>query len=44
MIDLRYLNIQTLNLIDLDEYSDVLFVYNVITFSKENGFFMLEDL
>lgn len=42
MVDLRYLNPRTVEKINLSEYSDVLFTYNVITFSEERGFFMLE--
>jgi len=42
MVDLRYLNPRSIEDIYLNEYSDVLFMYNVITFSGEKAFFMLD--
>ena len=44
MVDMRYLNPRSIEDIDLNEYSDVLFMYNVITFSGEKAFFMLDKL
>ena len=42
MVDLRYINPGNVTQIQMSEYSDVVFIYNVITFSQERGFFMLD--
>lgn len=42
MVDLRYITPGNVSQINMDDYTDVMFIYNVITFSEERGFFMLE--
>ena len=37
MIDMRYINTDISRLVKLDEYQQVMFMYNVITFSEDNN-------
>ena len=37
MVDMRYINIDLNRLIKLDEYQQVLFMFNVISFSEETN-------
>lgn len=37
MVDMRYINTDLNRFIDLDEYSQVLFMFNVISFAEDNG-------
>ena len=37
MVDMRYINTSLDQLIDLDDYSQVLFMFNVISFAEGTG-------
>lgn len=43
MIDLRYMNPRSIKEIDISNYTDILFMYNVITFAGEKSFFILDE-